>query len=308
MNLSSYQQNEFFDGKFRGGALAPGGAVNSTAVVTGVWTASTAYSLGNVVVPHANMTGGGGKFLQCTTAGTSGSTNTLAVPAVGSNLSEGSVVWTSVSGLPSLISLYVGLLVINKGLRANSTAYSVGDCISLTATGGGATGNTNQHLYKCTTAGTTAASQPTYQGDAGEAITDGTAVFTELSPTIQAAAAYPAGLAEVSGGSYLRVAVAATLAAWSGTQSVGSTTASTGTNSGTGALQSSNNATITFASPTAAWATAPAAIGALVIYDQTAAVGGNLRYFIPLTTPKTVNSGDASPSFAAAALAIVLDS
>ena len=49
---------------------------------------------------------------------------------------------------------------------------------------------------------------------------------------------------EVTGGSYARVAVTSSLANWAGTQSAGSTTASTGT-SGT----ISNNAAITFPAP-----------------------------------------------------------
>src|SRR6185312_8577788 len=186
MNLSNYRTNQLIDGLYRGGAA------NSTAVAKGVWAATTAYALGDVVIPHANMTGAGGKFLRCTTAGTSGSTNTLAVPAPGSTLADGSVTWTAVSGIPSDLAHYISLLVGNKGPRANSTAYALHDVISLTATGGGATGDTNQHLYQCTTAGTTAASQGTlYQGVDGEVITDGTAVFTELSPTLKTGTGYP---------------------------------------------------------------------------------------------------------------------
>jgi hypothetical protein len=35
----------------------------------------------------------------------------------------------------SPLKMYAGLFTINKGLRANSTAYSVGDVISLTPHG-----------------------------------------------------------------------------------------------------------------------------------------------------------------------------
>jgi hypothetical protein len=298
-NMSNYLENLLVDGLFRGGALAAGGGVNSTAVVKGVWTATTAYVAGDTVTPHALMTAGGGKFLRCTTAGTSGSTNTLAVPAVGSTLTDGTVTWTAVSGLPSLTHMYSALFSINKGLRANSTAYSSGDCISLTANGG-AGGDTNQHVYRCTTAGTTASSQTGYLGVPGEAITDGTAVFTEISPVFDANTGFPAGLAEISGGSYARVDLAGALANWAGTQSAGSTTASSGT-SGT----TSNNSTITFPAPTSNWASGAAMIGAIAIYDQL--TGGNLIGWAPLSAPKTVNNGDAAPSFAAAALSIQVD-
>jgi hypothetical protein len=71
-------------------------------------------------------------------------------------------------------TLYFALLTSTHGPRANSTAYSLNNTISVVANDG------KVHLYKCTTAGTTAAAQSTlYPGVANEAITDGTAVFTE---------------------------------------------------------------------------------------------------------------------------------
>jgi hypothetical protein len=296
--LSDFIENQLIDGVLRGGALGAGGAVNSTAVVTGVWTASTAYTLGQVVVPHANMTGAGGKFLRCTTAGTSGATNTLAVPAVGSTLTDNTVTWTAVSGIPSLLTVFAGLLVANKGARANSTAYSVGDVIHLTANGG-AGGDTAAHLYRCTTAGTSAASQTGYAGVPGEVVTDGSAVFTEIRPVLDANTGFPAGLTEVSGGSYARVAITCSLANFAGTQAAASTTASSGSGG-----QTSNNGAITFPAPTANWATALAQVGAVGFWDQ--ASGGNLITAGILTTPKTVNNGDAAPSFPAAAFTLTL--
>lgn len=101
---------------------------------------------------------------------------------------------------------------------------------------------------------------------------------------------------EVTGGSYARVAVTSSLANWAGTQAAASTTASSGT-SGT----TSNNAAITFPAPTANWGT----ITGLGIYD--ASTGGNLLIYSALTTSKTVNNGDAAPSFAAAALTFQVD-
>jgi hypothetical protein len=168
------------------------------------------------------MTGAGGKLLRCTTAGTSGSTNTLAVPNPGTTLTDASVTWTAIATIPALNNLYVGLL--------------------------------------------TAA-----PSDSG-------------------------GGTEVSGGSYARVTVANTLANWAGTQSSGSTTASSGT-----AAQTSNNNAITFPSPTANWGT----ITHFGIYDSL--TSGNLLYWAALTVSKTVNNGDAAPSFAAGALTITED-
>jgi hypothetical protein len=96
---------------------------------------------------------------------------------------------------------------------------------------------------------------------------------------------------EVSGGSYARVAVTSALTSWAGTQSAGSTTASTGTSG-----ETSNNSAITFPAPTAAWGV----IVGFCIFD--ASTSGNMLFYAPLTVSKTVNSGDAAPSFAASAL------
>lgn len=95
---------------------------------------------------------------------------------------------------------------------------------------------------------------------------------------------------------YARVPITSSLANWAGTQSAGSTTASTGT-SGT----TSNNNSITFNAPTGNWGT----VVAFGIFD--AASGGNLLVWGALTTSKTVNNGDAAPAFAAAALSIQID-
>lgn len=99
------------------------------------------------------------------------------------------------------------------------------------------------------------------------------------------------GGTEVSGGSYARVAVSSSLANWAGTQSSGSTVASSGTNGTT-----SNNGAITFPAPTANWGT----VVAFGVFD--ASSGGNLLFYANLSTSKTINNGDAAPSFAAGAL------
>ena len=101
---------------------------------------------------------------------------------------------------------------------------------------------------------------------------------------------------EVTGGSYARVAVTSSLANWAGTQSAGSTTASSGTGGTT-----SNNGAITFPSPTANWGS----VTHVVLMD--ASTAGNLYFCIALTVGKTINNGDAAPSFAAAALTMQID-
>lgn len=104
------------------------------------------------------------------------------------------------------------------------------------------------------------------------------------------------GGTEVSGGSYARVAVTAGLTQWAGTQGAGSTAASSGSGGTT-----SNNATITFPAPTANW-------GIVQCWGMTdASSGGNLWIYSALNAAKTINNGDAAPSFSAGAATIQID-
>ena len=106
-------------------------------------------------------------------------------------------------------TVYVALLLCSNGPLARSTAYTVGQTVSYVAADG------YNHLYACTTAGTTAATAPAYPGAPGEAITDGTAVFTEQDDVLAAAGST---LVEVSGNAYARASIASSLTDWSGTQ------------------------------------------------------------------------------------------
>lgn len=100
------------------------------------------------------------------------------------------------------------------------------------------------------------------------------------------------GGTEVTGGSYGRATVGASLANFSGTQGAGTTIASSGTGG-----QTSNNGTITFATPTAGWG----AVTHFGIYD--AVSGGNLLFWGALTIAKTINQGD-TVTFPAASLSV----
>lgn len=104
------------------------------------------------------------------------------------------------------------------------------------------------------------------------------------------------GGTEVTGGSYTRVGLASSLANMAGTQSPGSTTASAGTTGTT-----SNNAAITFPAPSASWGT----ITHFAIFD--AVSSGNMLFWGALTAPKTINSGDAAPSFVIGAFTCQFD-
>jgi len=130
-------------------------------------------------------------------------------------------------------------------------------------------------------------------GASAAAGTGPTAVFVGL---LTAAPSDTGGGTEVTGGSYARQSVTSALANWAGTQSAGSTTASTGTGGTT-----SNNGTITFPAPTANWGV----VTHFGVYD--AVTTGNLLWWAALTVNKTINNGDAAPSFAAAALTFQID-
>lgn len=96
---------------------------------------------------------------------------------------------------------------------------------------------------------------------------------------------------EVTGGSYARVSIARSLANWAGTQSAGSTTASTGTGG-----QTSNNIAINFPTPSAGWGT----VTHFFVMSST-----NIVLCQALTTSKTINSGD-TVSFAIGALTVTI--
>lgn len=104
------------------------------------------------------------------------------------------------------------------------------------------------------------------------------------------------GGTEVTGGSYARINLAPTATNWAST---GGATTVTNPSVGTSGT-TSNNVAITFAAPTASWGV----ITSFGIFD--ALSGGNLWFFGNLTVSKTVNNGDAAPSFAISALSITM--
>jgi hypothetical protein len=189
---------------------------------------------------------------------------------------------------PPTTALSIGLLTSTKGPRGNSTVYALNDTISLTAN------DTKTHLYKCTTAGTSAAAQSTlYPGVNAEVITDGTAAFTEQAVALRAGTAVEANYT-----GYARSNTAASLANWAGTQGAGTTVAS----SGTGIPTTSNNGTLTFGATNSGTI---AYVWAAAFFDATTA--GNMLMIEPLTTVKTINPADPAPTFAAAALTSSID-
>lgn len=178
-------------------------------------------------------------------------------------------------------TLYYALFVASKGYAAISTAYSSGDTV-LPAT-------PNGRIYKCTTGGTSAGSPPTWPTTAGGTVTDGTVVWTEQTNNMLAGV-----FTDASYTGYARVGVASSLANWAGTQSAGSTTASSGTSG-----QTSNNTTVTFGAPSS---NQTGVVAGMYLAD--ALTSGNILFSSMLTNPKTINNGDAAPNFPAAAMTI----
>lgn len=101
---------------------------------------------------------------------------------------------------------------------------------------------------------------------------------------------------EPVGNAYARVGVAASLANWAGTQSAGSTTASSGT-SGT----TSNNIAATWTASTGPWNTLQS------VWFMDAATAGNALVCINLTASLNVSGAGFTVSFPAAALSVQVD-
>ena len=127
----------------------------------------------------------------------------------------------------------------------------------------------------------------------GVAIGAPTALYIALFTATPSASG---GGTEVAGGSYARINLAPTAANWASTG--GATTVTNPSVGTTGTT--SNNAAITFAAPTASWGV----ITSFAIFD--AVSGGNMWFFGNLTVSKTVNNGDAAPSFAISALSLTM--
>jgi hypothetical protein len=168
---------------------------------------------------------------------------------------------------------------------ALGSGFVVGDIVQPTAYNG--------RLYKVTavTTGITGASEPTWPTSNNGTVVDAGVTWTEMASDMDAGT-----FTEVSGGSYARASVAASLANFSGTQGAGTTVASTGT-SGT----SSNNAVISFPAPTADWGT----VVGMVLMDAASAGTGYL--WAAVNAVQQILNGQAAPTIPVGTLSWTLD-
>lgn len=165
--------------------------------------------------------------------------------------------------------LHVGLIPVDL-IWTPTTAVSLNDLMVPTTPAG--------NLFIVTTSGTTGGSEPTFDTNPGATTADASVVWTEMTLLLKADTGTT--IPEVTGGSYARVQRDPLDANWD--------------NPTPGDVD--NAADIAFPSPTANWGI----VAGFFIAD--AATLGNLLYFGVLTTTKTVNNGDAAPTFSAGAL------
>lgn len=106
-----------------------------------------------------------------------------------------------------------------------------------------------------------------------------------------------AGTEVTNAGNYARVSLNPSNTNWKGTHA-----STTGVSSGTGGTVS-NATAVTFGAPSGNWGT----VTHFAVYDSATHGAGNMLFCAALTTQKTINNGDAAPSFAIDALTIQID-
>lgn len=252
-NMTNYQETELRKAMFR----------------TTVW-AQRANSAAYVVGDRVYAATFDGNIYECIVAGTSAGAPPTFSTNLGDTTVDGTVTWITLKmGLPKR-PIWIGLVRATRGFSSNvrSAAVSSGDTIIPTTPNG--------RLYRCSTAGTTGAGEPTWPTTEGGTVADGTAVWTEMTPDLDA---LNSNVTEVTGGSYARVQRNPLDANWSGASATDGLT--------------DNVAAITFPAPTANWGV----IFGTFIAD--AVTAGNALFWGALTAPKTVNNGDPAPSYAA---------
>ena len=128
----------------------------------------------------------------------------------------------------------------------------------------------------------------------GQAFTAPATIYVGLSTAACSDSGF--GTEVANSNNYSRVSVTASLANFAGTQSAGSTTASSGTGG-----QTSNNGAINFPTPSGSWGT----VTHWFLADSGTHNAGNLLICDDLTVSKTINNGD-TVSFAIGALTVTV--
>ena len=128
------------------------------------WQPSINYRNGVIVTPKTiPASPNGGHYYKCTTAGTSGATEPSWPTANGSTVTDGSVTWKE-----------SGNIIWQK-----RHPYTAGAIIVPI--------NNNGHYYKCTVAGTSGATEPSWKKDNGITVTDGSVTWTEAGSILDSA-------------------------------------------------------------------------------------------------------------------------
>lgn len=174
---------------------------------------------------------------------------------------------------------YVGLMTATTW--AASHAYSAGAYV-IPSTFGSISGEQGK-IFKCTTAGTSGSSEPTWVNTEGGTNSDGTVVWTEVSTLFQTGTFTGA---EISGNNYARVAVTANATNFPAASAAEPAVLQNGT-------------AITFPSPSADWGLA---VGFILADASTA---GNIWAWGAMTSALDCPSG-STPSFGVNALQLQL--
>lgn len=260
-NVTNYQESELRRAMFRSTPWAA--RINSTAYAVGDRMYAATFD---------------GNIYECIVGGTSAAAPPTFNTNLGDTTVDGTVTWLTLKmGLPKR-PVYIGLIRATRGYSNSirSTAVSSGDTVIPAA------GSLNGRMYRCTTAGITGAGEPTWPVTDGGTVADGTAVWTEMTPDLEA---MNANVTEPSGGSYARVQRDPADANWSAASATDGLT--------------DNVAAVTFPAPTANWGV----IFGQFIADRATGMD-RCSFWGALTAPKTVNNADPVPSFAAGTLDI----
>lgn len=147
--------------------LLGGDPTNATGRWDLPWAASTAYKLGDHRYPNATVSGdaNAGLWAVCISAGTSGTAGTVTWPTTpGATVVDNGATWKMIPQVGVHLWVASKFVGSNPGLIIKPIADDV-------------------FYLQCTTSGQCGSSEPTWNTTVGGTTTDGTAVWTTISPT-----------------------------------------------------------------------------------------------------------------------------